>query len=118
MCFKPESDARPACLPFHNWMRLQLLKLANIKLAGIVNMAPNSFARLFKQRTGQTPQAYIRKIRIDNACRLLHHSELSISTIAEECGFSDRYYFTKVFSDATSVGPAQYRKRFLLSREI
>ena len=91
-------------------------QINNETLARILNMAPNSFARLFKQQTGFTPQSYIRKTRIENACRLLHHSEASISSIAEECGFSDRYYFTRVFSEVTKVSPALYRKKMYLGR--
>ena len=84
--------------------------VSNEDLARIVKMAPNSFIRLFKQQTGFSPQSYVRKVRIENACRLLHHSELTINSIAEECGFSDRYYFSKVFSHTVHVSPALYRR--------
>lgn len=111
------SDVGSGILEIINYIQRHLNEpMDNTRLAGIVNMAPNSFARLFKQQTGHTPQVYIRKVRIDNACRLLHHSELTISQIAEDCGFSDRYYFTKVFSEMTHVSPALYRKKLHLKR--
>jgi len=109
------SDVGSRILEIMNYIQRHMNEpMDNARLAGIAHMAPNSFARLFRQQTGQTPQAYIRKVRIDNACRLLHHSELTINSIAEECGFSDRYYFTKVFSDTTQVSPALYRKKLSL----
>jgi AraC-like DNA-binding protein len=91
--------------------------LPNEKLAETMNMSTNSFARLFKQQTGHSPQKYLAKIRIENACNLLHHSILSINEIAEHCGFSDRYYFTKVFTSLIFMPPAQYRKQVLLKRD-
>ena len=89
-------------------------QITNENLARMANMATNSFARLFKQQTGHTPQSYIRKMRIENACMLLLHSGSTISNIAHACGFSDRYYFTKVFKKETMVSPALYRKNLHL----
>jgi AraC-like DNA-binding protein len=90
--------------------------LTNEVLAASVNMAPNSFARLFKLQSGQTPQDFIRKKRLENASRLLYHSEQSIEQISAECGFNDRYYFTRVFSREMGVSPARYRRNLLLNR--
>ena len=89
-------------------------QITNEKLAHMANMATNSFSRLFKQQTGHTPQSYIRKMRIENACMLLLHSGSAISNIADACGFSDRYYFSKVFKQETRVSPALYRKNLHL----
>lgn len=90
--------------------------LTNERMANAVHMAPNSFARLFKQQTGQTPQDFIRKKRVENASRLLYHSDQSIKQISDECGFNDRYYFTRVFSREMGISPARYRKNLLLNR--
>ena len=90
--------------------------LTNEQMAGMVHMVANSFARLFKQQTGQTPQDFIRKKRVENASRLLYHTDQSIKQISEECGFKDRYYFTRVFSREMGVSPARYRKNLLLNR--
>jgi len=92
-------------------------KLTNKELAALSNMSANSFARLFRQETGFPPQRYLTKIRIEHACNLMHHSNLTINEIADYSGFSDRYYFTKVFNSLMSVSPAKYRKQVLLRRE-
>jgi len=88
--------------------------MSNYFLASMVNMAANSFARLFKNNTGITPQKYIARLKIEKACEMLHHTQLSIEKIAEQCGFSDRYHFSKVFSKITGVSPGIYRKNFAL----
>ncbi len=90
--------------------------LTNEELAGSIHMVPNSFARLFKQQTGRSPQDFVRKKRVENASRLLYHSDQSIKQISDECGFNDRYYFTRVFSREMGISPARYRKNLLLSR--
>jgi AraC-like DNA-binding protein len=107
----------PKILAVMSFMNRNLRKkLTNEKLASTIRMSTNSFARLFKQQTGNSPQKYLTKTRIENACNLLHHSSLSINEIADHCGFSDRYYFTKVFTSSILLPPAQYRKRVLLKK--
>jgi transcriptional regulator GlxA family with amidase domain len=90
--------------------------LGNRLLADMVHMAPNSFARLFKQQTGHSPQDFIRQRRVEHASKLLNHTDRSIKQISEACGFSDRYYFTRVFSRIMGVPPAEYRKNLRLVR--
>jgi len=105
----------PKILDVMSYMNRNLRKnLTNEILASTIRMSTNSFARLFKQQTGNSPQKYLTKTRIENACNLLHHSSLSINEIADRCGFSDRYYFTKVFTSSILLPPAQYRKQDLL----
>ena len=82
----------------------------NESLASMANMATNSFARLFKTNTGESVQQYILKRRIEKACILLHHSNESIDNIAHECGFCDRYHFSKAFKQILSMSPGYYKK--------
>lgn len=86
---------------------------SNESLADIANMATNSFSRLFKEHTGDTLQLFITKKRIHSASLLLLHSDLSIDSIAEQTGFTNRYHFTRVFSKITGKAPAKYKKESL-----
>lgn len=85
-------------------------KLTNEILAEFTNMATNSFARLFRQSIGETVQHYITRRRLEKAQMLLHHSSHNIDIIAQECGFCDRFHFTKTFNQYLSMTPAVYRK--------
>ncbi|GGC12512.1 hypothetical protein GCM10011386_00190 [Parapedobacter defluvii] len=85
-------------------------KMSNDELAYKANMAVNSFARLFKLTTGTTVQQYILKTRVEKACGLMHHSSQTIDQIAYNCGFSDRYHFSKIFKQVMGVTPAFYKK--------
>ena len=85
-------------------------RLNNKDMAHIANMAINSFARLFRQTMGESVQHYIIRRKIEKARLLLHHSDNSIDEIAFECGFCDRYHFSKTFKHIVSMTPVSYKK--------
>ncbi len=84
-------------------------KLSNSELASFVNMAPNSFARLFKEEMNFTLYKFIQKRKIARACDLFEHSDKSIEEVAFNLGFANRYHFSRVFKTITSITPAVYR---------
>ncbi len=67
--------------------------------------------QISKEHYGQGIAEHIRSLRIEHAKKLLSEKqELSISEIAEECGFSDYNYFITVFRKMTGVSPKRFRK--------
>lgn len=84
-------------------------KLSNADLAEIVNMAPNSFARLFKEEMNITLHNFIQKRKIARACNLFEHTDKTIEDITFDLGFSDRYHFSRVFKYITGITPAVYK---------
>jgi AraC-like DNA-binding protein len=87
-------------------------KLPNPILANYINMAINSFIRLFKTEIKVSPQKFINKKRIERACVLLQHTNESIDSVASQCGFCDRYYFSKNFKSQMNYSPGTFRKKF------
>ena len=90
-------------------------KISNETLATNSNMAINSFARLFKDKSGMTIQQYIQKIRIEKACELMHHTSYTVDEIAHLCGFFDRHHFSKSFKQKLNITPAYYIKNHTMS---
>lgn len=86
--------------------------LDNETLAQHIQLATNSFTRLFTEEVGISPQRYVKKQRINKACILLHHSHKSIEEIANDTGFADRYHFSRVFKEVAHTSPAAYRKLY------
>ena len=84
-------------------------KLSNSELASLVNMAPNSFARLFKEEMHITLHSFIQNRKIAKACELFEHSNESIENVSYNLGFSDRYHFSRVFKSITGISPAVYK---------
>lgn len=66
--------------------------------------------RLFKEATGLTLIQYLNNIKIQHACNMLVNSNLSILEIGTACGFNSSMYFCKIFKQAMSVTPSEFRK--------
>ncbi|WP_159023101.1 AraC family transcriptional regulator [Formosa sp. L2A11] len=84
-------------------------KLKNTDMSSLINMAPNSFARLFKDEMHVTLHNFIQNRKIAKACELFEHTNKSIEEVAFNLGFSDRYHFSRVFKSVTGLTPAVYK---------
>lgn len=83
------------------------------EIAEKANMSKNAFCRYFKKRTNKTFFQFLIEIRIENACKLiLKNPELSISVIAEQCGFNNIANFNRKFKAFKQCTPTQYRNQF------
>lgn len=80
-------------------------------LAGKAGFSAGHFQRLFRSEFGITPIDYQLQLRINAACTLLKNTQLRCVDIAGETGFSDLYYFSKIFKQRMKVTPTQYRER-------
>ncbi len=49
-------------------------------------------------------------MKIERACYLLDTGELSISAVAEQLGYEDSYYFSRLFKKVMGVSPSSYRR--------
>lgn len=81
----------------------------NQKLCAAIGMSASNFQRKFKQATGMSPQHYAMQLRLEKARCALSGSNDPIDKIAIDCGFADRYAFSKAFKKYTGVSPAKYR---------
>lgn len=79
-------------------------------LARSINSNKSHVSRQFKRETGLTVVEYLHKVRVDAAKRLLL-AGLKVSTVAEYVGFSDAYYFSRVFTRVAGCPPSEYRQR-------
>ena len=105
-----DSRVRKAC----DWLRgHRRQRLGNDALAQMVHMSRNGFVRLFHREMGESPQAFARRLRIEEACALLHLRERTLEEVAEEMGFADRYHFSRVFRKLLGISPALFRKQAL-----
>lgn len=80
-------------------------------IADAVYMTQNYICLIFKRETGMTINAYLTRVRLQKACRLLDESKLKVWQIAEQVGYENAHYFSTVFKKAMGVQPQQYRSR-------
>ena len=53
---------------------------------------------------------YVSKLRMEKAKKLLIASSLSIAEVAEQAGYSDYFYFNKLFKKMFGISPTKFRK--------
>ena len=66
-------------------------------------------SRLFKEATGMGFKDYITSRRLKHACHLLETTNLSVASIATECGFENTTYFSTLFKTEYGMTPSKYR---------
>ncbi len=69
----------------------------------------------FKTYTGISPLKYATNLKIRHAKDLLQDTECSIQEIAEQCGYSDSLYFSRIFHKYTNMSPRMYRNSFRMT---
>ncbi len=72
--------------------------------------------RSFKLRTGRSPVQYLTELRLEQAVRLLRHSTLSISKIAQRVGYRDPLYFSRQFRKRYRCPPSAQSARLVAKR--
>lgn len=73
------------------------------------NLSSRRFRDLFKSNYDTTPHRYISFRKIEYAKNLLSLGALSVTQVAEMCGFSNVYYFSKAFKRETGVLPSKWK---------
>ncbi|WP_183355044.1 GlxA family transcriptional regulator [Geomonas silvestris] len=87
-------------------------RLDNEALAAHAAMSLRNFSRVFKREVGVTPAQFIERVRLDAAAKLLEDTNLSMESIARECGFQSGEHFRLCFTRRFSISPRDYRHRF------
>jgi AraC-like DNA-binding protein len=80
-------------------------------MAEMVKLSPLYFGNFFKNETGQSFRQYLTLIRLNQAENMLISGMYKVSEVAEECGFSDIYYFSRVFKEHFGITPSEVLKR-------
>ena len=79
-------------------------------LAQLEGLSNSRYITLFSKEMGKTPSEYILDLRLNRACDLLLTTDMEISAIGTLSGYSDQYFFSKIFKKHIGIPPGQYRR--------
>jgi len=79
------------------------------ELAEAMSVTQQTLLRHFRHHLNTTPQAYLRKVRVDAARRMLLRTTRSVGQIGSLVGYNDLQSFRKAFKQLTGVSPSRYR---------
>lgn len=78
-------------------------------LSAKASLSPAHFQRTFRALVGETPKAYVARLRLERAAfRLLVH-DATLLDIALDCGFRTHETFTRAFCRRFGMSPSSYR---------
>jgi AraC-like DNA-binding protein len=109
---------RPAAVTGYEARVQRAIDYAHANLAGSVTLAdmaaaahvsPYHFLRVFKAATGETPHAFVTRLRVERARQLLISSNWSVDVIALECGLGPASRLGRAFRMLTGASPAAFR---------
>lgn len=71
-------------------------------------LSPSYASRLFKKHLNKTVSEYVNDEKLYFACELIQSTNLSLSEIADYLGYSDVFYFSKLFKKKFGKAPSKY----------
>jgi len=87
----------------HMYERITLAEVAEQ-----VSLSPHYCCLIFRKVTGYTIFQYLNLIRVERAKALFRHSHLNVTEVAQELGYKNVYYFSRVFKKVTGVPPSRF----------
>lgn len=85
-------------------------KISADDAARAAGVSVRNLNHLFRSQVRMAPMSVLLNYRLDRACHLLRHTDQSIEQVAENCGFPNRYYFSRMLKQHRGISPAAYRK--------
>lgn len=90
---------------------------ANLKMEDIckqIHLSPYYFARMFKDKTGQSPHEFLLSVRIDKAEQMLKSGGYSIEEVARLSGFINAAHFSNYFKRVKGMPPSVYKRKYVI----
>ncbi len=88
-------------------------KITVPELSALVSMTPAYMSRTFKDATGYTIIEYFNKLKIDKSKELLIEGNRKVKEVAQELGFADEFYFSRMFKRLEGITPSEFCSRIV-----
>gem|GEM_PF-2219649 len=82
-------------------------------LASLRNISLSQLSKKFHAQTNYTFSDFVKRVRVDNACRLILSTNYKFYEIAYKVGYGDVKFFNTAFKAITGSSPRDFRKSFI-----
>ena len=90
-----------------------------MRMVALSGLPERTFKRRFTQATGMSPLEYVHMLRLEEAKQMLEAGDEPVEAVAEQVGYQDSGFFSRLFRRKVALTPAQYRRRFgTLARQL
>ncbi len=115
--FSSALERQREALPEHRDLAAYVLEhldeaLSVTRLAAATGMSPRTLTRWCRQHLDESPAEIVRRLRLDEAKRLLEETALPLKEIGARTGLGDPSTLWRAFTEHTGVTPGAYRQRF------
>ncbi len=101
----------PALTALESWMRLAMARpITREDLARRAGLSPSHLAAAFRRAYGRAPLAHLQELRLVEARRRLQSGDAAVADVAAAVGFSDPFWFSRVFRRRWGVPPRDMRR--------
>lgn len=88
------------------------LPLTLTQLAAVAAWSPTHYSMVFRRQLNLSPIEYLLRLKIQRACERLRTTDDLVSAIAQDLGFADPFYFSRLFRRRVGSSPRVYRKTY------
>ena len=115
----PKRPVNHAVFEIRRYIERHFTEEINISaLAQEYFLSPCYLSHCFREWIGCSPKQYVMRNRISSAKELLLHTALTVTEVAQRCGFSDANNFIRSFKQECRATPGQYRRRLTAEQSI
>lgn len=111
--YAPAQDRTDDPVMQHAMIRMRDLAYSPFSMRALaeeLELTPVQLTRRFRSFCGQTPQHFVTELRLRRATHLLTETSLSLEHIAQQCGYENGFYLSRIFQKKKGISPSQYRK--------
>jgi len=102
--------AHDCALIAHEHLRMHYSSRVTVdELTRTLGISQPYLYKVFRAAYGISPKQYLTRIRLDQAKRLLHESDMSISEVGAAVGMTDVLTFSRFFAAHAGVSPSDFR---------
>lgn len=93
------------------------MRVTQKHMADLCHISTSHFSRMFAKEVGENFSSFLSRLKVQWSKQLLEETDMPITQISEDLGFSETSYYIKIFKKYENITPSIYRKYHLETKE-